>query len=202
MGRTLSPRLAVLVSGGGRSLQNLLERERAGKLGATVALVLGSKPDLPAYAHATHFGVPHATAKASEIAGHLAPAGVDFVIMAGYLKRWVIPSEWVGRTINIHPSLLPWFGGPGLYGHYVHEAVLASGMRISGCTTHFVTGEYDAGPIIAQRAVRVEPNDTPDSLAARVFVAERELLPATVRALAAGQIRMVDGKTRYEGAAP
>ena len=159
-------RLAVLVSGSGRSLLNLLEQERAGLLPATVELVVGSREGIGAPEHAPASGVRSVVRKVGEVTAALDAARCDLVVMAGYLKPWPIPDRWVGKTINIHPSLLPLFGGKGFYGRHVHEAVLASGMKVSGCTVHFVTPNYDEGPIILQSVCPVLDEDDADSLAA------------------------------------
>lgn len=181
--------MAVLVSGSGRSLRNLLELERAGKLPVRTVLVISSKAGVAALDHAAAFGVPAKVLPAAEITAALDAVRPDLVVMAGYVRRWPIPPPWVGRTINIHPSLLPKFGGRGFFGHHVHEAVLASGDPKSGCTVHFVTADYDAGPVIAQRSVPVHSSDTPETLAARVFEQELLLLPEVIRDLAEGRVR-------------
>lgn len=187
------PRVAVLVSGSGRGLRNLLEAERAGSLPATISHVLASRAGIGALDHAREFGVPAAVTKVGEVTEALDAAAPDLVVMAGYLRPWPIPDRWVGRTINIHPSLLPLFGGKGYYGLHVHEAVLASGMKVSGCTVHFVTANYDDGPIILQRVVPVRDDDDAESLAARVFVEELVALPEAVRLFAEGRLR-IDGR--------
>ena len=182
----MSLRTATLVSGSGRTLKNLLDLEAQGRLPITSVLVIASKPGIKAIEHARDAKVPVQVLKAKEVTAALDQAQPDLVVMAGYLKQWKIPDRYVGKAINIHPSLLPLFGGRGFYGRYVHEAALRSGMRVSGCTVHFVTKNYDEGPIIGQRAVPILPSDDADSLAARVFEAELELLPACIRGLAAG----------------
>ena len=108
-------------------------------------------------------------------------AGVDLVCLAGWLQLLQIPPRWAGRGLNIHPALLPKFGGQGMYGRRVHEAVLAAGERESGCTVHVVTDAYDAGPIVLQRRCPVLPGDTPDTLAARVFAQECEAYPEAIK---------------------
>ena len=120
-------------------------------------------------------------------------AQVDLVCLAGFLSYWIIPDRFDGRVMNIHPALLPSFGGKGMFGHHVHEAVLACGCRVSGCTVHFVNNEYDAGPIILQRAVQAYADDTPDTLAARVFREECVAYPEAVRLFAEGRLRVEDG---------
>jgi len=180
-------RVAVLASGGGTNLQALLDT-----LGpdapARVVRVVTNRADAGALDRARQAGVPTTVlrdpADAAELLSALADA--DLVVLAGYLK--LVPRTAVARfrhrLINIHPALLPAFGGPGMYGRRVHEAVLASGAAVSGATVHYVDEQYDRGPIIAQRRVPVRPDDTPDTLAARVLAAEHELLPEVVMNLA------------------
>ena len=121
-------------------------------------------------------------------------ASVDLVIQAGFLSLWYVPPQYDGRVMNIHPALLPAFGGHGMFGHHVHEAVLAAGCKVSGCTVHFVTNEYDAGPIIVQKAVAVHEGDDADALAARVFEQECVAYPEAIRLFAQGKLR-IEGKT-------
>ena len=121
-----------------------------------------------------------------------AVAGVDLVCMAGFLLLWRIPDQMYGRVINIHPALLPEFGGRGMYGLRVHEAVIAAGKTISGCTVHFCDNEYDHGPIILQRQVGVHQSDTPDQLANRVFEQECIAYPQAVELFCQGRIRLTD----------
>jgi formyltetrahydrofolate-dependent phosphoribosylglycinamide formyltransferase len=180
--------VVVLVSGSGRSLRNLLSLEQTGQLSTQTRLVIASRADIGAISHAKEFSIPVAVLKPDEITAALDALDPDWVVMAGYLKRWPIPDRYVGRTINIHPSLLPLFGGEGYYGSRVHKAVKESGMRVSGCTVHFVTSEYDAGPIIDQRAVHLFPDDSVEQIAERVFAQELSLLPEVIESLATGQI--------------
>jgi phosphoribosylglycinamide formyltransferase 1 len=118
---------------------------------------------------------------------------VELVVMAGFLSLWPIPPQFAGRVINIHPALLPAFGGHGMFGHHVHEAVLATGCKVSGCTVHFVTNEYDQGPIILQRCAPVLEGDTADTLAARIFEQECQALPDAIRLFAQGRLK-VEGR--------
>ncbi len=199
-------RLAVLISGGGRTLRNLLEKSRAGDLPAEVVLVIASRADAPGLAFAADAGVPSAvverrafsSADAFEdaITRSLDAARPDLVVMGGFLKRWRPPPRYQGRTINIHPSLLPLFGGRGFYGHHVHEAVRRAGMKMSGCTVHFVTDEYDAGPILLQKTVPVAFEDDADAIAERVFRAEVEALPEAIALIAAGRVTIEGGRVR------
>jgi len=179
----------VCASGGGTNLQSLLDR--LGKEGlAAVVLVLSDRADARALDRARRAGVaaevlsqPHDPAEWIE---RLARRDVDLVVLAGYLKLVPAPviTAYAGRIINIHPALLPRFGGRGMYGRRVHEAVLASGDEESGATVHLVDEEFDHGAVLAQVRVPVEPDDTPESLAQRVLEQEHRLLPAVVLAAA------------------
>ena len=180
-------RVAVLVSGGGTNLQALLDALRESPL-ARVARVISNRPDAGALSRARQAGVPAIVLQNPGDAAELLAALGDaqLVVLAGYLKLVpaAVVSRFRGRIINIHPALLPDFGGPGMYGRRVHAAVLASGAKESGATVHFADEAFDRGAIIAQERVRVEPGDTPDSLAARVLEAEHRLLPRIVLELA------------------
>ncbi|HMG17359.1 MAG TPA: phosphoribosylglycinamide formyltransferase [Gemmatimonadales bacterium] len=180
--------IGVLVSGEGTNLQALLDALHDSPL-ARVARVISNRRDAGALDRARRAGVPTTVLRdATDAELHTALGDAQLVVLAGYLK--LIPASVVGRfrgrMINIHPALLPDFGGPGMYGHRVHEAVLASGATESGVTVHFVDEVFDRGAIIAQEKVRVEPGDTPDTLAARVLAAEHALLPKVVLDLAKG----------------
>ena len=184
-------RVAVLASGGGSNLQALLDHSRDPGAGFEVVLVISNKPDAGALARARRAGARVETIRGDgqdqeRLLSLLAEAGADLVVLAGYLK--LVPQEVVGayrgRMINIHPALLPAFGGPGMYGHRVHEAVLASGARVSGPTVHVVDEIYDHGAVLAQWPVPVLRDDTAETLAARILEAEHRLLPAVVRAWA------------------
>ena len=183
-------RLAVLLSGSGRTLENLLERIAAGRLPAEVALVVSSRGDVRGVAVAARGGVPveviprasRAPAEwSAAIFGACREARADVVVMAGFLHLLPIPPDFAGRVVNIHPSLLPAFGGKGFHGDHVHRAVLDRGCTVSGCTVHLVDDEYDHGSILLQRTVPVLPDDTVASLAARVFAAECDALPEALR---------------------
>ena len=180
-------RVAVLVSGGGTNLQALLDALHDSPI-ARIARVISSRPDAGALERARRAGVPTTVLRdAGDPAEVLsALAGAQLVVLAGYLKlvHASVVARFRGRIINIHPALLPDFGGAGMYGRRVHEAVLASGAKESGATVHFVEEEFDRGEIIAQERVRIEPGDTPDTLAARVLEAEHRLLPRVVLELA------------------
>lgn len=192
-------RLGMLISGGGRTLMNLHRLIGEGKLPAEIAVVVASRKckgvDLAREAGLSVKVVPYKKMAdvqlySRQISGYLDEAEVELVVLAGFLSMWHIPPQYEGRVINIHPALLPSFGGKGMYGHHVHEAVLKAGCKITGCTVHFVNNEYDTGPIILQRAVPVLESDDPDSLAARVFDQEMLALPEAITLYAAGKLRI------------
>ena len=159
-----------------------------GRVPGEIAVVIGSKAGLGGLDKAVQRGHPTVIAsKPEDVTAALLAHGAEWVVMCGWLKFWEPPEAFRGKTLNIHPSLLPAFGGKGMYGHHVHEAVIAHGCRISGCTAHLVAGGYDSGPILAQAAVPVLTTDTADTLAARVQAAERLLYPRVLAALLAGQ---------------
>ena len=180
--------VAALVSGGGTNLQALLDALGRDSAVARITRVVSSRADSAALERARRADVPVTVLADPADAAELVRAVGDarLVVLAGYLKR--VPPAAVARfrwrLINIHPALLPAFGGDGMYGRRVHEAVLASGVALSGATVHYVDEEYDRGPILAQWPVPVRADDTPDSLAARVLEVEHRLLPAAVLALA------------------
>jgi phosphoribosylglycinamide formyltransferase-1 len=195
-------RLGILLSGGGRTLENILKHIRTGTLKglAEVAVVIASRPGIRGIEIAEAAGVPAHVIRRKEfpsvqtysdaMVARMDEQKVDLVCMAGFLSYWIIPDRYLGRVMNIHPALLPAFGGEGMYGHRVHEAVLAHGCKVSGCTVHFVNNTYDDGPIILQRAVPVRAEDTPDDLAARVFREECIAYPETIRLFAKGRLRI------------
>lgn len=202
-------RAAVLISGSGRTLQNFLDLSRRGRLPIEVVLVVSSRDDAWGLVRARRAGVPsvvirrrdHADVGAFSAALERALRGAraELVLMAGYLCLWRIPRRWRHRVLNIHPALIPAFSGAGFYGDRVHEAVLASGARWTGCTVHFADDVYDHGPIILQRVVPVRDDDTPRALAERVFRAERRAYPEAIRLLAAGRLK-VRGRRVYRTA--
>ncbi len=189
--------IAVFVSGSGTNLQALLDRFQDDER-VRVARVVSSRPGVGALDRAERAGVPWSVlpagssgdALAEAMLSELAEAGADLVVLAGFLK--LVPASVVrayrGRILNIHPALLPCFGGSGMYGHHVHEAVIDSGARISGATVHIVDEEYDRGPIVAQWPVPVLEDDDADALAARILKVEHRLLPEVVQAFADGTV--------------
>jgi len=184
-------RVAVLASGHGSNLQALLDAFAAPAAPAVIALVISNKASSGALARAAARGVPTAAIAESgddapRLLALLAEHAIDLVVLAGYLKRVpeAVVRAWRGRMLNVHPALLPAFGGPGMYGRRVHEAVIASGARVTGVTVHLVDEQYDHGPIVAQWPVPVRPGDTAEQVAARVLAVEHQLLPAVVAAFA------------------
>ena len=188
-------RLAVLISGGGRTLLNLHQHILDGSLHARIDIVISSRRDAQGLERAKQQNLPTIVVDRTSLppdafqdALTAAVDSVDLVCMAGFLSLWRIPDTFTGRVINIHPALLPDFGGKGMYGLHVHEAVLNSGARESGCTVHVCDNVYDHGPILLQRRVPVLPGDTPMSLAARVFAEECIAYPDAVNLLASRRI--------------
>ncbi len=190
-------RLAVLISGGGRTLENVATAIARGELNATIALVISSRPGVKGLERAAKLNLPTVVVARKEFADteafsaaiwqHIRTANAQLVCLAGFLSLITIPPDFKGRVINVHPALLPAFGGKGMYGHHVHEAVIAAGCKLSGCTVHFADDTYDTGPIIAQRACAVAEDDTPDTLAARVFEEECLAYTQALRVLCDGR---------------
>jgi len=201
-----APRLAVLLSGGGTTLQNLIDRIADGRLAATIVQVVSSSTDAYGIERALRAGLPATVVTPGEAGSRqefsrrifdlCRRAGADLVCLAGFLQLLPIPDDFQNRVMNIHPALMPAFCGEGFYGHRVHEAVLAYGAKLSGCTVHFADNQYDHGPVILQRSVPVLDNDTPESLAARVFEEECEAYPEAIRLFGAGRLRIEDRRVR------
>lgn len=186
--------VAVLLSGSGRTLENFLVKIAAGELPVRIAAVVSSRPNVRGVVIAREAGVPCEVFRRKDsptVAAHneaintwLAPFAVEMILLAGYLCYYVRPAGFTGPILNIHPALLPEYGGKGYYGDRVHAAVLAAGERQSGCTVHLVDDIYDHGEILDQRRVPVQTGDDVHSLATRVFAAECELYPEVVARLA------------------
>jgi phosphoribosylglycinamide formyltransferase-1 len=184
-------RIAMLVSGGGRSLENLALAIDRHEVPGRIVLVIASTEKARALERAQRLGLP---AVVIDPGRKLSPEelsrdtfaaiesfGGDVAVMAGYLRLLPIPPRWIGRVLNIHPALLPAFGGKGFYGDRVHKAVLEAGVKETGCTVHYVDNQYDHGPILLQRRIAVRTEDTVESLAARVFEEEKMALPEALR---------------------
>ncbi len=201
-------RLAVLISGSGRTLKNFIDLAAEGELPIDIRLVVSSSAKATGLEHAASAGIPTVVVNRGDFPKGTAgdkpygdaifaacrEAGADYVAMAGFLKLAPVPDDFTGRVVNIHPALIPAFCGPGMYGHHVHQAVLDAGVKVTGCTVHFVDNQYDHGPIIWQQPVPVFADDTADTLAARVFVAEMEAYPHVLKLLAAGRVELDGGR--------
>lgn len=184
MVRLMPTRVGILLSGSGSTYANLVDHITQGTLSAEIAVVVSSRTGVQGLERAQRNGHPHIVTKnPQEVTAALLAHQVDWVVMCGWLLFWDPPSPFIGRTINIHPALLPGFGGKGMYGIHVHRAVIAAQQKKSGCTIHQVSGAFDSGRIIAQAEVPVLPDDTPELLQARVQVAERELYPRVLQRL-------------------
>ena len=183
--------LCVMLSGGGRTLVNLCGAIDAGRIDVRIGLVIASRACLGAE-RARERGLTvrmmEGELSKAQLAGTLRDAGCSWVALAGYLRIAPIPEGFAGRMINIHPALLPSFGGRGMHGLRVHQAVLDAGCKVSGCSVHLCDDRYDTGPIVAQRACPVHDDDTPESLAERVFALECAVYPGVVEALTQGRI--------------
>jgi formyltetrahydrofolate-dependent phosphoribosylglycinamide formyltransferase len=199
-------RLAVLLSGSGTTLQNLIDLAAAGQLPAEIVLVVASRRDAFGLERARQAGIPTAVLRPRDfpsgaeftagVFGKVEEAGAELVCLAGFMVKIGLPARWANRVMNVHPALLPAFGGQGMYGHFVHEAVLAAGCKVTGASVHFVDREYDHGPIILQKPVEVRGDDTAETLAARVQAAEREIYPEAVRLFAAGRLAVEGRRVR------
>ena len=197
-------KIAVLLSGSGTTLENIFEHVERGELPVEVAVVVSSRADAFGIERAKKRGVPtHVVARRAfatleeyteAVFAPIKESGAELVVFAGFMVQLGVPEDYRDRILNVHPALLPSFGGKGMYGHFVHEAVLAHGCKVSGCTVHIVNSEYDRGPIVMQKSVPVLEDDTPDTLAGRVQAAEREVYPLAIRAFAEGRVVVEGGR--------
>ena len=178
------PRLGILLSGSGSTYANLETAIAQGRLAADITVVVSSKEGVAGLAIARQHGrTTVVAADPNAVTAALRATGVQWVAMCGWMRFWDPPGEFIGHTVNIHPSLLPAFGGKGMYGLHVHRAVLAAKVAETGCTVHLVSGDYDSGRMLGQRRVAVQKDDTLESLQQRVQAAERELYPQALAAL-------------------
>jgi len=199
-------RLAVLVSGSGTTLQNLIDEIAAGRLNAKASIVVASRAGLVGTDRAVKAGIPNVVvnrkdfASVAEFSGevfrHIDAANVDLVCLAGWLCLLDLPDRYAHKAMNIHPALLPSFGGKGMYGAKVHEAVIGHGCKVSGCTVHFLDNAYDTGPIILQRTCPVLDDDTAAALAHRVFEEEKIAYPEAIRLFQQGRLRVEGRRVR------
>jgi phosphoribosylglycinamide formyltransferase 1 len=203
-------KLAVLISGSGRTLKYFIDLAAEGQLPVDIRLVISSTPTAAGLKFAEAAGIPTQVIRrqdfGSDATGGKAfgeaifsacrEANVDYVAMAGFMKLAPLPDDFAGRVVNIHPALIPAFCGAGMYGDRVHQAVLDAGVKVTGCTVHFVDNVYDHGPIIWQQPVPVFDDDTVDTLGKRVFEVEKEAYPHVLRLLAAGRIKLENGRVK------
>lgn len=204
-------KLAALLSGGGTTLQNLIDRIEDGRLDAEVVVVGSSRRSAFGLERAKKHGIDTFVCPSKDCAGDseelsrridekLARYEVGLVVLAGFMCRYHFPEALRHRVMNIHPALIPSFCGKGMYGHLVHEAVLEAGVKVSGCTVHFVDEQYDHGPIIVQRTCPVLDDDTPETLAARVFKEECEAYPEAIRLFGQRRISVTGTRVRVSPA--
>ncbi len=198
--------LAVLISGSGSTLQNLIDKIDGKTLNVKIQTVICSSPDVYGIRIAEQNNIPVAVVHykdyndtesfSNTIINEIEKYPVDLVILAGFLYLFKIPEEYTGKVMNIHPGLIPAFCGKGYYGHHVHKAVIESGVKVSGCTVHFVDNEYDRGPIIIQRVVHVNSNDSASTLAQKVFKEECIAYPEAIHLFAEGKLEIEERKVR------
>ncbi len=198
--------LAILISGSGTTLQNLIDKINDKTLNANIQIVISSAPDTYGIKRAEQNNIPVAIVQrkgynnseifSNTIINEIEKHSVDLIILAGFLHLFKIPDKYTGKVMNIHPGLIPSFCGKGYYGHHVHEAVIESGVKVSGCTVHFVDNEYDCGPIIIQRVVQVHEDDSPETLAQRVFKEECIAYPEAINLFAEGRLKIEGRKVK------
>ena len=199
-------KLAVLLSGSGTTLENIFEHIELKGLPAQVVVVVSSLSKAYGLVRAEKRNVPTrvlvrkkypSTAEYSEAVFEVVREhSADLVCLAGFMVRLEVPSDYAGRIMNVHPALIPSFCGKGMYGHLVHEAVIESGVKLTGCTVHLVDDEYDHGPIVIQRPVEVSPDDTPETLAEKVQAEERKAYPEAIRLFAEGRVKIEGRRAR------
>lgn len=190
-------RLAVLISGGGTDLQSIIDEHKKGNINCEIALVISNRKSAYGLERAKQAGIPTACIKdQKELLKKLQDEKIDFIVLAGYLAilQEDLIKAYPNKIINIHPSLIPSFCGPGMYGLHVHEAALAKGVKVSGATVHFVSEEVDGGPIIYQEAVSITDLDTAEAIQKRVLEIEHKILPMVVRYYCEDRIRIEKGR--------
>lgn len=191
--------IAVCVSGGGTDLQSIIDACEAGKINGQIRLVISNRKKAYGLERARLYGIQAEWIKdEDEILKRFEEEKIDVVVLAGYLAIVgdKLIEQYKNRIINIHPSLIPSFCGPGFYGMHVHEAVFKRGVKVSGATVHFVTGEVDGGPIILQRAVDISDLETPEDIQARVLEIEHEILPEAVALYCEGRVSVENERVK------
>ncbi len=201
-------KLAVFFSGGGSTLQNLIEHIHSGSLNAEILWTLSSRTGIAGIERAEEAGVPAIIVPrkdfdshqsfSEKINDHLADHPVDLIVLAGFMSLYHYPPEYNRRVVNIHPALIPAFCGLGMYGHHVHDAVIESGVKVTGSTVHFADNEYDRGPIILQEAIPVLDDDTPETVAERVQELERKLYPAAIQLISEDRLWIDGNRVKFK----
>jgi len=196
----MATRIVVLLSGNGSTLENLFEKIEKAELSAEIVAVISSRDGVFGLERARKRNVAAVAVVPKTFPDHAAYNAAmweeirrhkpDLVVMGGFMTLLTVPEDFIGRIMNVHPSLVPAFCGKGMYGHRVHEAVIEYGVRVSGVTVHFVDNEYDHGPIILQEAVPIFESDSPESLEQRVQIRERELYPRAIQLFATGRLKL------------
>ena len=198
-------KIAVLVSGGGTNLQSIIDAVKVGELDCKVEMVISSKDGVYALERAKKAGIDTYVVSKKEYGENqsnrileLTEGKVDLIVLAGYLSilDGEILDKFKNRIINIHPSLIPSFCGPKMYGLHVHEAAIKKGVKVSGCTVHFVNNEVDGGAIILQEAVPVHFEDSAEDLQKRILVKEHLLLPKAIKLISEGKVNVIDGRSK------
>lgn len=190
-------------------MQNLIDRIADGSLDARIACVIASRADAYGLERARKQGINGILVERARyedmpafsyaVWDEIRAERAELVVMAGFMSLIEIPPDYENRVVNVHPALIPAFCGRGMYGHHVHEAVIAYGVKVSGCTVHFANARYDEGPIIMQGTVPVYDDDTSDSLAERVQAKEREIYPKAIQLIAEGRVRVEGSRVRIAG---
>lgn len=199
-------RMAVLLSGNGSTLQNILDQCAAGNIDGEVVCVLSSREGVYGLERAREAGItavcvprneyPDAESFGEAVWDTVRPFTPELIVLAGFMSLLPIHPDYRGRIMNVHPALIPAFSGQGMYGSHVHQAAIEYGVKLSGVTVHFVNEDYDRGPVILQSAVRVEEDDTPDTLAERVQAEERRVYPVAIQLFAEDRLRIEGRRVR------
>ncbi len=199
-------RMLVLLSGSGTTLQNFIDLAEAGRLPVDIVGVISSRRGVKGIERAENHSIPVQVVARKDydtwekfneaLCEAVETFEPDLIAFAGFMSLFHAPQKYKGKIMNVHPALIPAFCGKGFYGHHVHEAVIESGVKITGATVHFVDEKYDHGPIIMQKPVEVLDDDTPDSLAERVQAVEREIYPEAIRLYVAGRLRVEGRRVR------
>lgn len=199
----MSIKIAVLISGSGTTLQNIIDCCASGAIDGEIVCVVASRANAYGLTRADNSDIPNTTVLRKEfdtanafsnaIWDYVDPHEPDLIVLAGFMSLLNVPSRYEGHIMNVHPALIPSFCGKGMYGHHVHNAVLEYGAKLTGVTVHFVDGEYDNGPIIMQSIVKVNEDDTPDTLAERVQAEERAIYPKAIQLFAENRLKL-DGR--------